>query len=95
MQNKPGRVMPPKDVCRDRLPLRLPFSCAEVQNSEVGSCPLSDVARDPDGSAFRAQPGFDALDQPLPQGRHHVAEDDEGADDRQIWLHGRRQLRER
>ncbi|MCP3385276.1 hypothetical protein NLM31_33345 [Bradyrhizobium sp. CCGUVB4N] len=41
------------------------------------------------------QPFFDALDQPLPQGRRHVAEDDEGANDRQIWLHGRHQFRER
>src|SRR3954452_25257176 len=29
-----------------------------------------------DGSVFRAQPRFDALDQLLPQRRHHVSEDD-------------------
>ena len=44
----------------------------------------------PNNSVFRAQRRFDALDQPLPQRRHRVAENGEGADDGQIRLHCRR-----
>jgi hypothetical protein len=48
------------------------------------------LARDQNNSVFRAQGRFDALNQPLPQRRHRVAENGEGADDGQIRLHCRR-----
>ena len=47
------------------------------------------------GSVLRAKGRFDALQEPLPQGRHRLPEDDQDADDGQVGLDRRRERRGR